>query len=135
MAARAGPRYDFTNDGGLGVRVFLDVLPFLRSQLTFGALIEIAIGGIRAQPIAKQKRPIDFRTALRIYVQVDFRVQAFEHPMLEPIGLADTKCVAGGLKRRRVCTFIRRVSQNQDNIDHWLGGEPRHGCGAGVLDP
>src|SRR5690348_14334301 len=55
------PSHDLFDDGALGVGVVLDELPILCRQLLLGACVEIAIGGVAAQPVPERQHPVDFR--------------------------------------------------------------------------
>jgi hypothetical protein len=47
------PREDLLDHRGLGVGVVLHILPVLARKFALGALVELALGGVRAQPIAE----------------------------------------------------------------------------------
>ena len=96
FSINAGSCDDLLDDDGLGIGIILDILPFLLGQSDLSACVQIAIGGIASQPVSEHQHAVDFGAAGREYVQVNFGARSVEHPVFEPVGLPDTKHVAGG---------------------------------------
>ncbi len=67
-------------------------------------------------------------------MQIDVRVRALEDAVLIPLGFAGSKHVPGRLQCGHVARFGARVRHGENDVDTRLGGEPRHGCRADVLD-
>ena len=84
--------------------------------------------------VAEEEHPLDLGTAGREDVEVHLRVGSLEHPVLEPVGLADAEDVARGLERRHVRRLVGRVGHDEHDVDDPLCGEPGDGRRARVLD-
>ena len=106
---------DLLDDESLGIGVILDILPFLPGQSQLSACVQITISGIASQPVPEHQYAVDFRTAGREYVQVNFGVPPVEHPVFEPVGLADTKHVAGA----STLADLLRKSFLTKGAQHW----------------
>jgi len=77
------------DDGRLRVGVLLHVLPLAAGQLALLLGVELAVGGVLAQPIAEEEHPVDLLTPGSEDVDVDLRVGSLEEAMLVPVGLAN----------------------------------------------
>jgi len=66
------------DDSGLGVGVLLHVLPVARGELALGGGVELAVGGVRPQPIAEKQHSVHLGAACREDVHVDIGVWSLE---------------------------------------------------------
>src|SRR5947209_5309844 len=64
---------DLLHNGGLRVGVVLDVLPLLRGELALGARVELAVGLVRTQVVAKAQHARQLVAVRREHVQVHGR--------------------------------------------------------------
>src|SRR5437588_2944879 len=78
----------------LCISIVLRVLPVLTSKLPLGALIQLTIGCVAAQPVAEEQHAIDLRAARREDMEIDVGVWPLEHTVLVPIWLSDAQHVA-----------------------------------------
>src|SRR4051812_5649473 len=62
-AREPGPGIDLLDDGGLGVRVVLDVLPVLLQELPLRGLVQRPVVVVRPQPVAKADHPLELDAA------------------------------------------------------------------------
>ena len=106
-----------------------------RGQLALACGVELAVGGIPAQPVAEEEHPVDLLAARAEHVHVDVGVGPLEQAVLEPVGLPDPQAVAGGLQLRHVRGLVGRVRHLERDVDDRLGGQARHRRRADVLDP
>jgi hypothetical protein len=90
------PRDDLFDHGRLLIRVVLNVFPLTVSELTLGALIQIAPLRNGAQPVAEQQHPFHLRTSDGEHVDVDVRVVIAQQAMFL-VGLPELQFVAGSL--------------------------------------
>src|SRR5262245_36695676 len=91
---------DLSDDGALGVRVLLEVLPIARRELALHLRIQLAIRRVRPQVVAESEHPLDLFAACREDVQVDVRVRSLEQAVLIPLGFTDRESIASRLKIR-----------------------------------
>jgi hypothetical protein len=71
-------RENLLDHRSLGIGVVLRVLPVLSSQLPLGALVQLTIGCVAAQPVVEEQHAIDLRAARREDMEVDVRVRPLE---------------------------------------------------------
>src|SRR5437660_11820372 len=88
-SVRLRSREDLADYGGFGVGVVLGVFPGLMREFFLGALVELAISFVAAEPVAEEQHAVYFGAALREDVKVDICVRSLEHAVLEPVWLAD----------------------------------------------
>src|SRR6476661_10534497 len=93
-------RNNFLYDSTLRVGIVLCVLPVLFGQRPFCAGIQLAIGCVAPQPVAKDENAIDLLTAYGEDVQVHAPMRAFQHAVLVPLRLANPKLITGALEKR-----------------------------------
>jgi hypothetical protein len=63
LAAR--PRQNLLDHRSLGVGVVLRILPGAAGKVPFGALVELAIGDIAAQPVAEEQHAVNLWPTFR----------------------------------------------------------------------
>ncbi len=102
-------------------------------ELPLRSRVALAVGFVRAQPVAKQQHPVRLFTAGRKDVEIDVRVRTLEDPVLEPLRLADHEDVARPLEVGQVRRLVRRVGDLEHHVDDRLGGQRRHRRRACVL--
>lgn len=112
----------------------LHVPPFALRQFAFGAQVQVPIAAGDPQPVAETQHPVDLVGARAEDVQVDVGIRALEQAVLEPSGLADPQPVPGPFQSGQIRRLVGRVRHDQQDVDDWLGGEPRHRGRADVLD-
>src|SRR4051794_39114547 len=98
----AGPSENLLDHGRLRVRVVLHVLPLLRAELALRPRVELAVSLARAQPVAEEQHPVDLAALRWEDMQVHRRLGASEHPVLEPVWLANAEDVASSFQLRDV---------------------------------
>src|ERR1041385_2109654 len=108
---RAGlrPGHDLSHHLRLRVGVLLHVLPRPRGELALGRGVALAVGRVRSQVVPEQQHPVQLLAARREHMYVHDRVWPVEHPMLEPVGLADAEDVTRRLHAGHVRDLVRRV--------------------------
>jgi hypothetical protein len=62
---------DLRDDRCLGICIVLNILPFLLSQSQLRPGIQLSVAGIPAQPISKKPHAVNFRAAIREYVEIN----------------------------------------------------------------
>src|SRR3954451_20136808 len=122
--ARRGPalgaREDLVDHGALGVGVVVGGVPVLARQLPLGVLVEAAVAGVAAQPVAEQQADPGGLAAVRQHVDVGLEVRRPVHPVLR---LADADGVAVGLERGAVGGLVVGVLDLHHHVDDALGRE------------
>ena len=111
---------------------------YFQSRAASSALgpgVAVAVGGVVAQAIAEAHHPVGFWATGREHVDVDGTVGGSEQAMLEPLGLADAKDVAGRLEVRHVRALCGRVGDLERDVDDRLGRQAGDRGGANVLEP
>src|SRR5215213_2655697 len=126
-----GAREDLVDHGALGVRVVVGGVPLLARQLPLGVLIEAAVAGVVAQPVAEQQADPGRVAAVRQDVDVGVEVRRPVHPVPR---LADADGVALRLERGAVRGLVIGVLDLHHHVDDPLGREPGDGGRAEVLD-
>src|SRR5260370_35045866 len=96
----------------------------------FGALVELTVGGVAAQPIAKAQHARYLLTASRENVQVDVGIRTLEHAMLVPLWLADDQFVAPPLQARHVSQTLPPACPAQHDIADTFRAPPVRRGGA-----
>src|SRR5258708_26046826 len=127
-------RYNLLDHRGLGISRLLLVLPVLASKLPFGALVQLAIGCVAAQPVAEEQHAVDLRAARREDMEVDIRVRPIEHAVLVPVRLSDAQHIGGSLHGRNVSRLVCRVRYHKQHVDSRFGSKPWHRGRANVFD-
>src|SRR5512132_2347302 len=95
-----GPSENLLDYGRFRIRVVLQVLPPLCAELALRPRVERAVGVVRSQPVTEHQHPLDLGTLRRKDVQVHRWVVASEHPVLEPVRLADAEDVTRSFQLR-----------------------------------
>src|SRR4051794_460443 len=134
--ARRGPALgaseDLVDHGALGVRVVVGGVPLLARELPLGVLVEAAVAGVVAQPVAEQQADRGRVAALRQDVDVGVEVRRPVHPVPR---LADADGVAVRLERGAVRALVIGILDLHHHVDDALGREAGDGGRAEVLDP
>src|SRR5258707_13895195 len=136
MLAASGERtrHNLLDHRRLGVGVVMHLLPISLSELPFGALVELTVGGVAAQPVAKAQHAPDLLTARRENMQVDIGIRTLEHAVLKPLRLADGQHVARRLQCWHVSRFVCRVWHYEHDIYERFGSQPWHRGRASVFE-
>src|SRR5262245_61064286 len=127
-------REDLQHDLGLRVGVLLHVLPVPGRQLPLRSHVEVEIGRVLPQPVAKARHLVRLGAARREDVEVDVRVGALEQAVLEPVRLADREHIPGGLETGEIRVLVRRVGNLEDHVDDRLRRQAGNRRRAHVLD-
>src|SRR5262249_10983402 len=106
----------------LGISVVLNERPIPLSQLEFGSSIKLAVRGVGAEPVSEHQHSVDLRTASRERVEVDVRVRPLEHSVLVPVSLSNVKSVPSRGEYRFVRRFVRRIGDDENDVNDGLGG-------------
>src|SRR6266571_2372266 len=129
-----GARENLLDHGRLRIRVVLYVLPLLRAELALRPRIELAVRFVRAQPIAEEQHSVNLGTLRWKDMQVHGWFGAAKHPVLEPVRLANAENVTHRLKLRDVRLLVRRVGDDEVDVDERLCHQARHRGRADVVD-
>src|ERR1700730_13642727 len=106
---------NFLDHLGFGIGVVLRVLPFPAGKLALGALVELAVRSVAAQPVAEEQHTVNLRAAGRENMQVDVRIWSIEQAMLVPVRLADAQHIAGSFQGRDVGLLVRRLGDAEQD--------------------
>src|SRR3954451_16737761 len=116
--ARGGPALgageDLGHHGALGVGVVVRRLPVLARQLALGVLVEAAVPGVVAQPVAEQQADAGGVGVVREDVDVDVEAGRPVHPVPR---LANADGVVVGLERGAVGGLVVGVLDPDHHVD------------------
>ena len=109
---------DLLDHGRLRIRIVLHVLPLPGAEPALRPRVELSVRFVCAQPIAEDEHPLELGALRWKNVQVHRRgVVPPQHPVLEPVRLANAEDVPRRLQLRDVRLLVGRVGDDEVDVD------------------
>lgn len=124
---------DFLYYIGFRIGIFLYLFPLLGSKPFFRVSIQPTAFFVRSQPVAESYHSFRFFATKGEYMQVHFRLLAFEHPMCKALRFPYSQNISAVLQgdnvtsssaesstRRRISTMVLRLAEHFFHDSLWM---------------